>query len=222
MSTQQALFDPRPNLLSRRVVERITRPYREALIETYYHSFARYITCIDEDYRASIEQSPTVRPSMLQAYAVSQGIRELQEIDEDSFGTRITHCRLPNLKMVMLQRSRNKIILRWKKLNSDLLVPRQSMCSQKAHDYFNHEPVPEIDNTATRITIGYTVAPTGCVLTGVYLSSQIGETLRFAIELWHHSNSIEIGAEESSTNNPPEPPAPIRISTAQTRQRRAE
>ena len=101
-SRQQALFDPRPNLLSQRVVESITRPYRDSLAETYILSFDRYVSCVDEDYRASIEQSPTVKPSMLQAYAVALAIEEFRQVESDAFGAQITHCGLPNVRMVLL------------------------------------------------------------------------------------------------------------------------
>ena len=226
-SRQKPLFDPRPNLLSKRGVESITKPYHDALVETYVLSFNRYITCVDEDYRASIEQSPTVKPSMLQAYAVALAIEEFEQVDADAFGARISHCGLPNVRMILIQRGRNKILLRWKKLSSDLIVPRSCMGSQKAQDYFNHDPVAEVDNSATRVTMGYTVDPTGTTLTGVYLSSQVGEVLRFSIELYRRSDDStpdQDGDDNSSArdSNEQSAPSPIRISSPTSGRRRAE
>jgi hypothetical protein len=164
------------DLIDEEQARELIQPFRKDCVEVWKLSWERWGNW-NEDDRRRLCETPTARPSVLNAFAQSFA----KDLFNGMEGKGIESCdAIPGVFAFYIHQ---KALIRFNGLGSDFTV-RINGASKLKRAYLNQEPLPKLLNSATRLTVGYTLDPLKTAMDSVHLSLQVGPDLvyHFPIE----------------------------------------
>jgi hypothetical protein len=150
-------------------------PIAKLLRRVWTRSWKRYLA-INEQDRARIEETPTARPGLLSAFAQHFAKHYFAEGAVDG----VVPClQIPGVYILEVQK---RILLRFNGLTQDRVV-RIDHGTPLKKEYFQQEPIRGLNNSASRLTVGYVLDEAGIALRSIEISLQKGDALVFSFPI---------------------------------------
>jgi hypothetical protein len=151
----------------------ILAPLRPDLRRVWENSVRDWLL-LPEDSRARLMQTPFVPPVVIFGFSQSYATelftgREGIEVC-DALGVFAFYVH-------------HKVLLRFNSIDRDHVVRNADKGTNRKNQYFRHEPVFGIDNSVTRLTVGYRLDVAKASLATVVISCQIGDTCHYSFDI---------------------------------------
>lgn len=154
----------------------ITRPYWTDLTAVWCSAWKAWGE-MDERHRARLGETPCTPPVVLNAFAQSFARERFLGREDEG----LVECDvIPNVFAFYIK---PRVLLRFNSLGEDFVV-RNTGKSPLREAYFKQEPIPGIDSSATRLTVGYipNQAKTGMACVAISLQVDRDRVYRFLID----------------------------------------
>lgn len=149
-------------------------PYQQKLTDVWVKSMRDWKS-VPPELRFRLSETAFVPPTNLFGFAQSHAREQFRPEDDSD----IEWCELPNVFGFYIKK---KLLVRFNALSRDHLVKTVTRTDHRQR-YYNQEPIPGLVNSATRLTVGYTLDPSKTEIASIGASVQLGETLVYFFSL---------------------------------------
>ena len=186
------------DLVPEETARSITQPFWGDLAGVWTSALERW-QGMGEDDRARLGETSFIPGVILFGFAKSFAQERFTGREEEG----LVPCNaIPNVFAVYVQES---LLLRFNAFGRDFVVRNTENGSDLKDAYFRQESVPGIDNSATRLTVGYTLNAAKTEFDRLAISCQVGETCAYWFPIDDSEESVQ---PMPSPMTPPEPIAP--------------
>jgi len=164
------------HLIEEREARATTGPYWADLTAVWCSAWQAWEK-MDEGHRARLGETPCTPPVVLNAFAQSFARERFSGREDEG----LVECdAIPNVFALYIK---PRVLLRFNSLGRDFVV-RNTDTSALKDAYFRQEPIPGIDDSATRLTVGYILneAKTNMVCVAISLQHDHDPVYHFLID----------------------------------------